>query len=272
MEEYLFFKNRLGHDLFGAIHVPEQKIKGQCFIFCSPTFGEKTKTYRIFVNFARMLERNGYHVLRFDYFGEGDSSGNFEDADLTTRLADIEDAVHFFNNRFKGIKSSLLGLRLGASLAILAANKLTNIHGLVMWAPILDIPSYLFDFLRGNLSNQLLVHRKIILNREKLVEQICAGEAVNVDGWLVGKRFWDQAKAMDFELEFSRLKQQSLIVDFKGPQSLSSGINHNRMISVPNLKIVSYTPEFTFSDWKNYNPSPKILFEISHEWIERSSI
>lgn len=268
MEEPLFFKNRNGQNLFGVLHSPEINFKDHGFIFCAPTFGEKTKTYRVFVNFARFLERNGYYVLRFDYFGEGDSAGNFEEADIESRLSDIKDAVRFFKNKVTNIKVNLLGLRLGASLSILTANEMKEINSLILWAPIVDLRLYLFEFLRGNLSNQLLVNRRIILNREQLMEKICSGEKVNVDGWLIGKAMWEQSNEVDLKDRTTQLKNDCIIINFLDSQSKAYSLSDKETFN-RNIEVINYVPEFTFSDWKNYQPNPMVLFEKTLEWVRK---
>jgi len=271
MEKHFFFKNRNRENLFGVFHIPQENCQDQVFIFCAPTFGEKTKTYRMLINFARLLEKSGYYAFRFDYFGEGDSAGNFEDADIESRLTDISDAIEFCVENFKGVKINLIGLRLGATLSILAANRTKNINSLILWAPIFDIRLYLFEFLRGNLSNQLLVNRKIILNREQLVGKIVSGELVNVDGWLICKRFWEQGKEINLKTEIENLKQECICINLIDTQSKAYASTEEHANLNHKVKIYNLEPEFTFSDWKSFQPYPKNLFTRTLEWVKEQA-
>ena len=63
------------------------------------------------------LAAQGWHVLRFDYFGTGDSAGEFDEADLTGWEADIEQALDELLDMAGARKVALVGLRLGATLA-----------------------------------------------------------------------------------------------------------------------------------------------------------
>ena len=56
------------------------------------------------VNMGRRLASNGYPVLRFDFMGEGDSEGDFEDGTITTRLDDINCAVRTMKSSFPTLK------------------------------------------------------------------------------------------------------------------------------------------------------------------------
>src|SRR3982751_2205696 len=88
-----FFPNRENQRLFSVLHrVPSANLAG---VVCPPLFDEKLWSHRVLVNFARFVAARGVSVLRFDYFGDGESDGRFEDASVSTRLRDIEDAVDF---------------------------------------------------------------------------------------------------------------------------------------------------------------------------------
>ena len=83
---------------------------------------------------ANMLAAAGTHVLRFDYFGTGDSAGNMEDADLGAWFGDVETAVDELRDTIDAPQVALVGLRLGATLAgTVASMRRTDVNGLVLW-------------------------------------------------------------------------------------------------------------------------------------------
>ncbi len=95
-ENPFFFTNGACR-LFGVLHAPNgqgslarHKLG---MLFCSPFAEEKMIAHRVFVNIARSLAREGITCLRFDFMGEGDSEGNFEDSTIKTRLSDISAAL-----------------------------------------------------------------------------------------------------------------------------------------------------------------------------------
>src|SRR5690606_18367316 len=103
----------------------------------------------------------------------GDSDGAFEQFTMADHLADVRTAVHKLQETAPEISGvALLGLRYGATLALLAATENPDIERLVLWDPVVDIAQYLQDQLRTNLTTQMVLHGKVIENREQLVARI----------------------------------------------------------------------------------------------------
>ena len=81
-ETPFFFKTE-SRRLFGVLHLPEAGSPGTRAIVMSHPFGEeKLWSHRVFVSCARALAARGYTVLRFDYTGAGDSTGDTADTSL----------------------------------------------------------------------------------------------------------------------------------------------------------------------------------------------
>ena len=97
MEEIKRFRV-LGHEIFGIIHVPDQKEKKVGVVLLCPGHQYRVGPHRMYVKLARCLENEGYHVLRVDSEGIGDSTGGFSDEYLHE--------VHARIQRGKFIKSS----------------------------------------------------------------------------------------------------------------------------------------------------------------------
>ena len=64
---------------------------------------------------------------------------------------------------------SLLGLRLGANVAMIVAETATDLQHLILWSPIMDGERYLQDLLRINLMTQMATLKVIHQERPALV-------------------------------------------------------------------------------------------------------
>jgi pimeloyl-ACP methyl ester carboxylesterase len=93
---------------------------------------------------AAMLGVAGFHTLRFDYFGTGDSAGDIIEADLKGWESDIESAMGELKDTTDATRVTLLGLCLGATLAArVAAKRPREVDALVLWDAVVSGEEYL---------------------------------------------------------------------------------------------------------------------------------
>lgn len=95
------------------------------------------------VKLAVSLSESGFHVLRFDYFGTGDSGGDSTEVSLKGCREDILTAMEEIRDMTEAERVSLIGLRLGATLAAeVAADEPEDIDRLVLWDPVVSGQEY----------------------------------------------------------------------------------------------------------------------------------
>lgn len=118
--------------LFGFHHLPAAPVKDMAVLLCPPLGYESLVAYRTCRHLAEQLARQGFHVLRFDYFGTGNSAGVASDAhDLT---GDVHAALDHLKHLSGSAQLSVLGLRAGALLAAAAATQRTDVTALMLLA------------------------------------------------------------------------------------------------------------------------------------------
>jgi exosortase A-associated hydrolase 2 len=207
-ETPLFFSTATSR-LFGVFHGTSESRKLP-LLFCHPFGEEKLWTHRVFVTFARELERRGHPVLRFDYMGNGDSSGDFAASSVATVLADVNGAGEWLKERTGQSQIGLLGLRFGASVAATVAESRDDVACLIQWAPIVDGSRYLQELLRINLSTQLAVYREVRVDREAMAAVLASGATVNVDGYEISPAMAEQLQSLRLD-QPKRFKGRCLI-------------------------------------------------------------
>jgi alpha/beta superfamily hydrolase len=199
METPFFFDNN-GYRLFGILHEPVTQSYIQNhktgFVFCHPFAEEKLISHRIFVNAARQFAKKGIYCLRYDFMGHGDSEGNFEDSSINTRLDDLKCAVNFLKVNYDINSIGVFGVRLGASIAFLHSSKNT-LDYLIVVSPVLDGNKYIEECLRSNLSTQMSTFKTISKNRNDLINDLKSGVLVNIDGYLLSKKLYEQIAVID---------------------------------------------------------------------------
>jgi pimeloyl-ACP methyl ester carboxylesterase len=110
-------------------------------VICPPAPFETLRSQRALRNLAQNLAKKGFHVLRIDYRGTGDSSGDHTHWSLRAWQADISAAAARLQQMYGVQRLSVVGLRLGAGLAWRALEG-QSIKRFVLWDPIFDGAAY----------------------------------------------------------------------------------------------------------------------------------
>ena len=141
--------------LFG-IYTPAQAAAGagvRAVVLCAPWGHEYLGAHRSIRHLATLLSAAGLHVLRFDYFGTGDSAGDMRQASLDGWRSDIETAIDELKDTAGAAKVGLAGLRLGATLAAsVAAKRSRDVDALALWDPIASGEKYMQELVRAELE------------------------------------------------------------------------------------------------------------------------
>ena len=113
-------------------------------VFCPPLGYEAVCAHRTLRSAALRATGAGHATLRFDYDGSGDSSGADEDpARLGAWLDSIDAAITMLRERAGVSGICLWGMRMGATLAALAAQRRGDVDALVAVAPVIAGRQYL---------------------------------------------------------------------------------------------------------------------------------
>lgn len=129
--------------LLGFMHVPDDGLARGAVVLCPPLGKEQIDSYRGMLFAAQELCAAGLVVLRFDYAGTGDSTGDQRAPDAVERwVRSVRTAVAYV--RETGLEHIALGgLRVGALLAAVARSELGELTAMALWDPVLNGRSYL---------------------------------------------------------------------------------------------------------------------------------
>ena len=96
--------------------------------------GYRIGPHRMFRHAARRLNEAGFHTLRFDLRGRGDSEGDGPAVGLDEMIADTVAAVEFIKSATGANRLILAGLCSGANVAIGAATLRHDVRELALWS------------------------------------------------------------------------------------------------------------------------------------------
>ena len=139
--EAVSFPNRSGQKLFGTLHRPAlTRPDVPVVVLLSPGVKMRVGPGRLYVPLTEMLNALGYTVLRFDFFGLGDSEGELLEASLVDVYNHIEvgryvddtlSALNWLRQSQNSNRFILGGLCGGAITALLAAERDASVEALL---------------------------------------------------------------------------------------------------------------------------------------------
>jgi exosortase A-associated hydrolase 2 len=270
MNETPFFFDGNGYRLFGVLHKPMGHIKKEGFVFCAPFAEEKLWVYRVLVNFARDLAVQGWPVLRFDYMGNGDSEGDFEESSVETMRSDIRCAVRALKEKVPGIESAgLLGLRFGATLAAFTASSGGGIGRLVLWEPVLNGAGYMREMLRINIATQSAVYKEIRHNTEALIRMMQEGQTVNIDGYEMSWPLYEQCGEINLLNGGIFFPGRSLLVQIGRKEGEIANPYKELQTRLGDCEASLAVEDPFWKETRRYYGRAENLFRVTREWLEK---
>jgi exosortase A-associated hydrolase 2 len=144
--EPLFLDGPAGR-IFALFHASSNSDRAAAVVYLPPFAEEMNRARRMASLQARALSEAGFSVLLLDFYGTGDSAGEFVEARWETWEGDVDVALTWLRRRgYRRI--ALWGLRLGAVLATAAAVRHDDIERLILWQPVILGKSVVTQFFR----------------------------------------------------------------------------------------------------------------------------
>ena len=147
-----------GKHLFAWLHQPAEPLESKLgVVICSPFGFESICAHRSVRQFAEAIAGEGIPTLRFDYLGTGDSAEIDENADqLKIWSQDVIAAIRALRDRTGVDRVCLLGIRLGALLAALAAVECRTVESLILVGPVVSGRRYVRELRMTQLAGNAM--------------------------------------------------------------------------------------------------------------------
>lgn len=135
MKEKIDFQNSAGISLRGILSDPLPGSGNPIVILChgfSTHKGGRTNT-----SLEKTFNAAGWATFRFDFFGHGESGGNFEDITISEAVDDVGRAIEFV--RGSGHRQiALVGSSFGGLASLLTASERSDLFVLALKSPVSD--------------------------------------------------------------------------------------------------------------------------------------
>ena len=156
----LYFKNQLSEQIVGIL---EENKNSDVVIIIAHGFNA-SKDHGFLPKLASKL-RKRFNVFRFDFSGNGESQGKFEDQCLKNQIGELKTAVEFMRKRFKRV--FVAGHSLGACIALAEYCKYKDVEGLIFIAPAFVLSKRLLISLFGRTLKSLIFGKVCFKNHER---------------------------------------------------------------------------------------------------------
>ncbi len=127
--------------LYGVHYQPRANARGQSVVLAHSIGHEYTRGYANLQRLAVQLCGRGFDVLRFDYASTGNSSGECSELTSERMLENLVDSIEYLRVRTGNVSTSVVGLRLGATVASHLPTELVD--QLVLWDPVVSGAEFL---------------------------------------------------------------------------------------------------------------------------------
>lgn len=215
-----FYFDSHGRALFGCYHAPAGGVGRDCAVLlCYPLGHEYLQFHRCYRQLARHMAASGFAVLRFDYFGCGESAGDDGQGGIDCWLQDIAAAVAELREKSGRGSFCLVGARLGATLAVLAASPHDGGDAMVLWDPVISGKAYV--------EEMLAAHREMLRRSHVMVKERPSDEKmIELLGFSYHRSFLRELEALDLLTSQKCAAQRVLVMQSQEQPELNDLLNH----------------------------------------------
>lgn len=167
----------------GRLFVQHWPGKQRSPLWLIPPPGEEmNKSRRMLALMAQEMASRGQPVIMMDWYGTGDSEGDFADARWPIWQADLALMGAWLRRRY-GNETDVLALRLGAALFANASQSAVAVRNLALWQPVSNPRLWLDQWLRVRLAAGLISGPKSSETPKALRQRLANGESIEVGGY-----------------------------------------------------------------------------------------
>ncbi len=233
-------------------HVPNHS-PAPSLIMCHGFTGNRIEAHRLFVRAAREFCRRGLLVVRFDFYGSGESEGEFSEATFTSEVEDLGSVLDYVSGRpdVDAGRIGVLGLSMGGAVSLVRASRDPRIRFVCTWsapADFLALAEYAKTLLKGGAAS---------------------GEYIDLpSGYRMSMRFIRDLLSYSISEAVSKISPRPLLIVHGGRDSVvppsHADMLYNRA-GEPREKFVVEDGDHTFTgpevEWK--------AISATAEWLER---
>ncbi len=254
--EYYGFIKYPGNKIYVSIHGTEKSYSLKKLILISgPILREQERSSMFISKLSRSLASLDYLILKFDYFGTGNSSGDYSKVLFETFSNDFKNIINWISVNIEGvIFYAFVGIRFGFNLNYSFQCKLQVFIKNIFIHPIIDIKKH---FQRCIIINHIYSQNLVPGKKQLMSDFINAidrpNSIIDVNGFpLSGKFIKELLSFHNIDIQKAYTKSSMFILDDDGSM-VKSVLKENNIKSY----IIKLSP---FINWEHENFNLEIDF------------
>jgi Serine aminopeptidase, S33 len=249
-----------GAHLYTVLHEVKEPVARVLLV--GPFASERHNSYLPWVRWARHLAAENIEVLRYDYRGIGESTGDFEEMALSDWSQDVRLLSAWFASRSPQAPFLLHGLGLGAVFAGRAFDEGIG-DGLLLWSS----PASANQALRATLMRWVGLEQIFKFGREQksasdYIRELEQGSSLEVDGYRWSASLWRDS--FEFALPAGLLNDESAAEKYKRPVKIVKLTRDAAPLSKGGLVGYDDLKDFTWL----YAPNCEWISDVASQWSE----
>jgi hypothetical protein len=202
-----------GAHLYTVLHSVTDPVARVLLV--GPFASERQNSYGPWVRWARYLAERRIEVLRYDYRGIGESTGDFDEMTFADWHEDVLLLTEWLSRRSPAVPLLLHGLEIGALLAGKAFEAGAG-DALLLWSPPTNANAALrTTLLRWMGLLQLLRYSEERKTAADCIRELEQGLSIEVEGYLWSPKLWHDS--FSFELPPAMDNEESAIQKYGRP-------------------------------------------------------
>ena len=249
MKRKLYFPSSKDHRLCGILSDPTGDKHRPLIVLCHGF--TTSKDGRTYVRLEDILNRKKFSTFRFDFFGHGESAGQFADITISEAEDDVQSAIRFVKDSgYERI--GLVGSSFGGFASILTAARSDDLFVLALKSPVSD---YL----------GLLIARDHDIDIEAWRQEgSIAVESVNGERLRLNYAFFADAEGINGYAFAGSIKVPTLIVHGDHDETVPLAQSRKTSALVPDCRLeVIEGADHTYSDPQHF----EIMLDLISDFI-----
>ncbi len=195
------FISSVDKKIFTLYFPGETSVRTKKAVLLIPPFAEEmNKSRKMFTELAKRMSLQGVDVLLFDFYGTGDSEGDFSQATIALWRENVSTCYQWLKQQGDVENIDIVALRAGSLLAIdfVSSSSQLNINKLILWQPVFNGKQFIGQFFRLRLAASMMENGDKKESLQSLKQQLNDEGFIEIAGYRLSQTLVEEFEGLNF--------------------------------------------------------------------------